>query len=162
MDLKSDQYFKNPREYLKTAKVGKNLVGLFCGLSVQIFQRSLWQAMPDKEKYQGTNAVHLFVLLTAMKEQNFALLAKVLVKVRADNIRWDVFPGFETVNKRTAATYSILNWILDFYNLPYSKFGLKLVYFKDIVESYIKIFIRKNILRSQGSRDWLKKILGQF
>jgi abequosyltransferase len=162
LDIKTDRYYSNPGKYLKTAKVDKNVVGLFCGLSVQIFDRRLWEALPSKEEYVGTNAVHLFILLTVMKEQSFALIAKPLVKVRADNIRWDVFPNLSTVEKRNAATYFILNWIMDFYGIPHSKFILKIKYYKDIVESYLKIFVRKKILRSQSSRDALKKLLGKL
>ena len=104
----------------------------------------------------------MFVLLASMKGQSFALLAKPLVKVRADNIRWDVFPGFETVTKRTSATYTILNWILDFYGFPRFRPLLKFAYYKDIAEAYLKIFVKKNLLRSQGSRDRLKKVLGKL
>jgi abequosyltransferase len=162
MTISSDQHFARLSDYVEKSAADKDMVGFFCGLSVQVFNRALWNNVEDKDQYIGTNAVHLFVLLTAMKDKSFALLAKPLVKVRADNIRWDVFPGLETIKKRTQSTYSILEWIIKKYNIPYSKSFFKLGMYKDLALLWTATFIRKNLFKSQSSRDKLKKLLGKL
>lgn len=160
--IEADKYFVHLSEFVKVAKKGKSLVGLFCGLSSQVFNRELWLNCPDKKQYIGSDAVHLYILLSVMKDQGFALFAKPLVKVRADNIRWETFPGLATLKKRTWATHKILLWILERYEVPHSRLLLLLGYYQDYLYNRLLISMRKTLFKSQGSRDKLKKILGKL
>lgn len=160
LHISSDQYFKSPAEYIYTESK-QNLVGLFCGLSGQIFERELWVNLSGKEQFIGTNAIHLYTVLSAAKNEPFALLAQPLVKVRAANIRWDTFPGLETLSKRAQSTNKILVWILNFYNVPYSSLGLKIQLYKGLVSAWVVSTLRTYLFRNQKTRDLIKKILGK-
>jgi len=159
--LESNQYFNVLKDYVvKMDK--KDMAGNFCGLSMQVFDRELWQSCLNKQEYVDSNAVHLFILLSVMKDQGFALIAKPLVKVRAANIRWETFPGLETLKKRADSTSSILAWILETYKIPHSKMALKIEQNKNLLNSWGTGVLRKYIFRSQGLRDFVKKILGKL
>ncbi len=162
LDLSEDQCYGQLSDYIKSAKHDKNLVGLFCGLSMQIFSRDKWMSCRNKEQYIGTSAAHMFILLLAMKQEKFCILAKPCVKVRADNIRWDVFEGLGSIDKRAKLTQTGLLWILKEYNIPYSKVKFKIALFWDIFTNTLRAFMRKYVLKSQKSRDFLKKILGKL
>jgi abequosyltransferase len=159
--MEADQYYENLNERIKNMDKN-NLVGDFCGLSIQICDRQLWQAWPDKQKYVGSNAVHLHVLLSAMKDQSFAVIAKPLVKVRAANIRWDTFPGLETITKRAQSTSRLLLWILEMYKIPHSKLALKIEEKKNIFKIWSVNTLKKFLFKSQGSRDLIKKLMGKL
>lgn len=160
--IKADRFFLRLEDFVSQFNDNDNIVGFFCGLSVQIFKRDLWQSLPDKNKFIGTNAVHLYVLLTVMKDQSFAQFAKPLVKARSDNIRWDTFSGLGSAKSRAMSTFKILIWILDFYNIPYSKTALNLRFYKNIAKNFLMNFIRSNLFKSQASRNFIKKILGKL
>ena len=157
-----DEFFNELADCVRKFEHNADLVGFFCGLSVQIFNRSLWQSLPDKNNFIGTNAMHLYVLMTVMQNQSFALLAKPLVKARSSNIRWDSFEGLGSAKKRAESTFEVLLWILDKYHIPYSKMVIKYYYYSSIVKNFIVSFIKKNILKSQKSRDIIKKMLGKL
>jgi abequosyltransferase len=160
--IRENQLFEKLEDYIKKTKPDENLVGFFCGLSVQIFNRELWQNFPDKNKFIGTHAMHLYVLLSAMKEQPFALFAKPLVKARSDNIRWETFSGLGTAKSRAQATQKILLWILDFYNIPHSKALMKCKLYVNMAKNFTMGFIRNKIFKSQTTRDFIKKIFGKL
>lgn len=162
LPLGPDMSFPSPREYMETIPRDKRLVGVFCGLSVQIFERSIWEAWQGKESYIGSNAIHFFILLASMRSRRFAVLRKPLVKVRADNIRWNSFAGWETIQRRNAATRSLLVWVLNCYGFPHSRAYIELVYYRDLAELYLKDGMRKWVFRSQHSRDWVKRLLGKL
>ncbi|MEK7618181.1 MAG: glycosyltransferase family 2 protein [Patescibacteria group bacterium] len=157
-----DQYFNQLQDFVREFKHDENLVGFFCGLSVQVFERSLWMVLPDKNQFIGTSAMHMHTLLIAMKNQSFAVLAKPLVKARSDNIRWDSFEGLGSAKKRAQGTFKALLWILDFYHLPHSKFLIKCNYYFYIFKNFIRSFIKKHLFKSQKSRDLIKRILGKL
>lgn len=159
--IESNQYFNSLKEGVK-AMDKKQLVGSFCGLSIQIFDRQIWQAWPDKQEYIGSNGMHLYVLLSAFKERGFAIIAKPLVKTRSANVRWDTFPGLETLTKRVRGTTKGLIWILEAYDIPYSKLALKIEQNKNLFIIWCVNFLKKFLFRSQGSRDLIKKILGKL
>ena len=98
-----DQNYNSLYNFVITTKPGKGLVGLFCGLSMQLFLKDTWSAYVNKEQFIGTSAIHLHILMSVMKNRKFSLLAKPCVMVRASNIRWDVFEGLGTFKKRTCA-----------------------------------------------------------
>lgn len=160
--IESDQYFGHLWEYVSKMKKNRDLVGCFCGLSMQVFDRNLWQAWPNKKEYVGTNVIHMHILLSVMKEQSFAIIAKPLVKVRAANIRWDTFPGLETSRKRAQSTTKGLIWILDTYDIHYSELFIKIQENVNIFISWATNILKKYILRNQGSRDLIKKIFGKL
>lgn len=159
--IQADQHFEKLLECVKKTNK-KDLVGLFCGLSGQIFDKKIWESWPEKQKYIGSNAVHLHVLLSAMKNQKFIIIAKPLVKVRAANIRWETFSGLETLVKRTQSTSKSLVWILETYEIPYSKLSLKIEQGKNILFGWTNNILRNHIFKNQKSRDFIKRLLGKL
>ncbi len=105
-------------DFVREIKNYRDLVGNFGGMSSQIFKRSIWQNFSAKQDYIGSQAIHLHILLLAMKELPFMILARPLVKTRADNMRWETFPGLETTRKRREQTKKGLLWIMNVYHLP--------------------------------------------
>ncbi len=160
--VQTDQFFTQLSDYIQKAGPNADLVGFFCGLSAQVFDRSLWQALSDKQKFIGTNAVHLYILLSVMQNQSFAILAKPLLKARSANTRWDSFEGLDSAKLRARETFKVLMWILDFYKIPHSKLVIKYNYYSYVVKSFIINFIKKNMFKSQKSRDRIKKILNKL
>ena len=161
-NIKTDAYFSKLADFIKSFNDDENLVGFFCGLSVQVFKRDLWFSMADKNKYIGTNAIHLYILLTVMKDQSFAVFAKPLVKARSDNIRWETFKGLESAKSRVSATFKILIWIFDLYKIPYSKLEMNLKFYTTLSKNFVASFIRNKIFKSQKVRDKIKKMLGKL
>jgi len=139
-----------------------HIVGNFCGLSIQVFKKKLWDDFSDKEKYIGTHAIHLYILLSVMKGRSFVMIARPMVKVRAANIRWDTFPGLETVSKRTQSTFTVLQWVFDYYDIPYSKIGFYIRQKKVLLVSAIQLIVRKYIITNPAMRRIVKKFLGKL
>src|SRR6185295_7914950 len=142
-----------------------DIVGYFGGMSVQIFRRSLWMGIPDKAQHIGTQTIHLFLLLTGFKQLPFRLIAKPLVKTRADNMRWNTFVGLETMRKRMAFTKKTNQWIFELYQIPYSKFRLNAFYVRKMLYQLVTQTIKKYVLRNEAVRNFVigrgKKIIGQ-
>ena len=124
--LSSDMPFAALADFVRGIKNYKDLVGYFGGMSCQIFKRKTWLALPGKEKFIGTQTVHLFVLLQAYKNLPALVACKPLVITRAVNMRWDTFSGLETVKRRAFSTRSTQVWISKLYSKPYSAVALAL------------------------------------
>lgn len=160
-NIQADEYFDNIRDAI--LKINKDdLVGYFCGLSIQVFDRALWLSWPDKQKYIGTYAVHMYTLLSTMKDQPFAMIAKPMVKVRAANIRWDTFPGLEKLKNRVQGTTKGMLWILEKYNIPHSKFAIQIRQNINMFKIWIIGSMKKYLFKSQGTRDLIKKLMGKL
>ncbi len=138
-------------EFVRSIKDYTDLVGNFGGISMQIFKRDIWMNFKEKEKYFDSQAVHLFILLSAFKEEKVVLIAKPIVKTRNDNMRWDICPGFETVAKRQESTMKIALWISDLYNLSLSEEKMKWHFLKQNYIISLKNFV-KRILFKLGIR----------
>lgn len=160
--ISENQYYASLKEYVVKAPHNNSLVGMFCGLSMQIFLKVPWERLANKDRFIGTNAVHMHSLMLAMKNRKFGLIAKPCVKVRADNIRWEVFEGLENTKKRALLTQQALVWILNEYSIRYSKLRLRIIYLNGIIFDELRLVLRKYILTNQKSRDMLKKILGKL
>jgi len=100
----------------------------------------------------------MHILLAAMKDLPFMVLAKPLVKTRADNMRWDTFPGLETVKKRREKTLKGLFWISELYNLPVDVQKLNWFFFKQSMEGRMVDFLKKFVFVSPGLKNWGGKI----
>lgn len=161
LKIKNDVSYFKLSDFVKSIKSYVDLVGYFSGLSCQIFKREVWLSLSGKEKYIGTQAIHFHIILLAFKELPTCLIAKPLVKTRADNIRWDSFPGLETVSKRAFATRDGQKWVLDLYDLPYSNFKLNFVCYWGLFYAYVYNFSRRTFLKNQKLRNIIKKILGK-
>lgn len=119
-----------------------HLVGVFGGMSGQIFKREHWINLPNKEQWTGTQAIHIFVLLRAFKDLPFTIILNPTIATRNESIRWDTFPGLETANKRVQKTAETAVWISELYNLNLKK--------NDIVQALKKqayIIMIKNIVK---------------
>lgn len=160
LGLKTNQAYSTLKEFVKVIPSVKNMVGYFGGMSCQIFKRETWQSMQGKEKYIGTQTVHMFIILNAFKTLPALVVSKPLVKVRADNMRWETFPGLETVKKRAMSTNETQKWIFESYEIPYSGFKLKLNLYFEIIYSTLYSFARNSIFKSQKVRNFFKKIIG--
>jgi abequosyltransferase len=144
-ELSDDITYSTVSDYVHSIKGYTDLVGNFGGISMQMFKRSIWMNFNEKEKYLDTQAVHLFILLSAFKNEKVILLAEPTVKTRNDNMRWDICPGFETVSKRQESTMKIALWISDLYNLDLSEKKMRRYF---LIQSYIL-----------SLKNWVKKTL---
>jgi hypothetical protein len=104
--------------------------------------------------------MHLYVILKGAKDLPACVVAKPLVKVRADNIRWDSFPGLETVTKRARSTQEGMLWIFNLYGIKYSKFKLWFSFYWGIVYSFMLTWAKKTFLKNQRIKVFLKKLAG--
>jgi abequosyltransferase len=145
INIQKDTYHKELREYIGSIKEYTNLVGIFVGLSTQLFERDSFVAFKGKEKYFDTLAVHMYVLLQVHKNNPYMVLARPIIKTRASNIRWDVFQGLGTIQGRIQSTMTIVSWINKYYNLSISPISL-----------YIYFYVREYWFTA---KEILKKIL---
>lgn len=126
LTITSDKRYAELAEFIHAYQPYENLVGFFVGLSNQLFRRADWVSWSDKEKYFSTQAIHMYICLNVFKTSPFMVITKPIVKTRASNIRWNVFPGLETISGRVRSTVKIAVWIRDAYNLPISNTRLRL------------------------------------
>jgi len=153
-----NQSYPSLAEFVKGIKSPRDLVGYFGGMSAQVFKNFFWRNFPQKEQYIGSQTIHMHILLAAMKDLPFMVLAKPLVKTRADNMRWDTFPGLETVKKRREKTLKGLFWISELYNLPVDVQKLNWFFFKQSMEGRMVDFLKKFVFVSPGLKNWGGKI----
>lgn len=116
--ISKDIYYNRLSDYIKSIKEYTNLVGVFVGLSTQLFLREPWVTFPEKEKYFDTLAVHMYVNLSIFKNSPFLIIKEPIIKTRSSNIRWDVFDGLGTIQGRVISTIKIVKWIKELFNLP--------------------------------------------
>lgn len=159
--ISENQFYKTLKDFVVTLKKPQELVGTFGGMSTQIFKRVHWENLPEKEHFFGTQTIHLFVVLKALRDLPALIIEKPLVKTRADNMRWDSFPGLETITKRFSKTKETVEWINNLYGIKYSKFRLEAVFYLSIVYSYLYNFARRTVFRNQNFRNFLKRFLGK-
>lgn len=161
MHITEDQEYGSLSEFIHTITNYQDIVGYFGGMSVQIFKRTIWEAVPDKETYIGSQAIHLHLLLLGFRSSPMAVLHEPLVKTRADNMRWDSFPGLNSVKKRAFATRDGQKWIYNLYNIPYSNLELTLVCYWNIVCSTLYNLARNTIFKNRNVRNFIKQLLGK-
>lgn len=149
--ISKDVIYNNLSDFVKSKKSYHNLVGLFCSMSTQLFSRKIWMNFDKKENYIGTNTVHFYILLTAFKNSKFTLLADPIIKTRNDNLRWDSYVGLETNFKRSMSTAKAIFWISSLYDLPISRYKIKIYFFVRgywlALKELIKRILRKIRLR---------------
>ena len=145
--INSDKIYKSLANFVESINNPRDQIGLFGGMSTQVFLRERWINFADKDKYIGTQTIHLFILLSAFKESGFALIAEPMVKTRNDNVRWDTYPGLETSLGRSRSTIKGILWIDSLYGLHHSQIRIK-AYF--IFRSYW--FFLKNTVKAVLSR----------
>lgn len=150
-DIKEDQQFASLADFVHSIESYSDLVGIFGGMSAQLFKREQWSEFPNKEQFLGSNAIHLFILLSAFKDHSFKLLSPPVVKTRADNIRWDTYPGLETHLGRTNATLKTAMWISDLYNLGLKEVRVKRALMRKMMVGALKDNV-KLALRTFGLR----------
>ena len=136
LHIAADQYFPTLSAFVKTIPDYRDTVGFFGGFSCQIVKRSVWQAAENKEEFIGSQALHMFVILKNFRDLPMCQVAQPLVKTRADNIRWDTFPGLETVAARNRKTKEALVWIYRIYGIKYSKLHIDWYFFWSATNSY--------------------------
>lgn len=161
LHIQNDLIFQSLREFVASISDYNNLVGYFGGMSAQLFSRKVWQNFELKEKFIGSQAIHLHIILSAYKNIKTCVLAKPLVKTRADNIRWETFPGLESNKKRQEATTKGVVWILNEYGIPYSNLRIKLNYYNGLVYGLLLFLAKRTVLKSFFIKKNLKKILGK-
>ena len=107
LEIHHDLSYKKLSTYIKSIKRYTYLVGIFVGLSTQLFKRDPWVAFKNKEQYFDTLAIHMYVNLSIFKDEPFMIIKEPIVKTRSSNIRWDVFAGLETIQGRIRSTLEI-------------------------------------------------------
>lgn len=159
--ISSNKFYPSLKDFVRTLKDPREMVGTFGGMSGQIFSRRVWQELAGKQGFIGSQTVHLFVILKAFRGLPALVIAKPLVKTRADNMRWDTFPGLETVKKRVKSTKNTQEWIFNLYGIPYSKTKLELKYHWDLFYSLLFNATRKTLFKNQAARNFVKKLIGK-
>lgn len=153
--LKKDLHFKKLSDYVKTIPRYTDLVGVFVGLSTQLFLRDPWVLFEPKDPYFDTLAVHMYVLMSIYKSEPYTIIAEPVIKTRSSNIRWDVFAGLETIQGRITSTIKIATWVKDTFNLPISNTRMILYFytreywftFKEIAKAWLtKVGLKKIIV----------------
>ncbi len=127
--MEKDLHFEKLSDYIQSIKKYANLVGVFVGLSTQLFKRDPWSNYQGREKFFDTLAIHMYVNLSVFKDSPFEMIAEPMIKTRSSNIRWDVFAGLETIKGRIKSTLQIATWIRDMYSLPISNLKLKMYFY---------------------------------
>ncbi len=154
LSITKDQEYETLSTYIHTIKKYTNLVGIFVGLSTQLFERDPWVSFERKERYFDTLAIHMYVNLSIFKDDKFKVLAKPIIKTRSSNIRWDVFAGLETIKGRITSTIAIATWIRDTYSLPIKNIQLYIYFY---TREYW--FTAKEVLKRDLERVGLGKII---
>ncbi len=67
LSIREDVHFGTLGNFVQSISGYRQVVGYFGGMSGQIFLRKMWADLPGKEKFIGTNTIHLFVILQAFK-----------------------------------------------------------------------------------------------
>lgn len=120
LTISKDIHSKTLSVYVHSIKRYTNLIGVFVGLSTQLYLREPWVKYEGKEKFFDTLAVYMYINLINFKNEPFTIIAEPFVKTRSSNIRWGVFAGLETIQGRISSTLQMAMWIRDLFNLPIS------------------------------------------
>ncbi len=143
----ADLSYSTLKDYVLTIKSPMQLVGTFGGMSTQLFKRQPWVEQSDKEQFIGTNTIHLFVILSAFKELPSLFMKEATIITRADNLRWDSFPGLETEKKRAQKTIETAIWIARLYGHQMSPAKIRLILTLRAISNVIKGWIKKILYR---------------
>ncbi len=152
--ITKDHRYGTLAHYVRSIKEYTNLVGVFVGLSTQLFKRDPWVAYIGKEKFFDTLAIHMYVNLSIYKDFPFALIALPIVKTRSSNIRWDVFEGLGTITGRIKGTITTVTWIKNHFRLPISKTTINIYFY---TREYW--FTGKEVLKRMLQRMGLLKVI---
>lgn len=144
-----DEKYMSLSKYIHSIEKYTNLVGIFVGLSTQLFKRDPWVEFPDKEKFFDTLAIHTYVNLSIFKDAPFIMIAEPIVKTRSSNIRWDVFAGLETIQGRIQSTLEIVMWVRDTFNLPISNSRLRAYFYTREYWFTLKEIIKRKLVQAK-------------
>ena len=162
LSIKENMKYSTLRKFVLSLQPNKvKTVGFFWGMSGQIFIREKWNEYSEKNSFVGTQTIHLFVLLNIFKESPFMLIAKPMIKTRADNIRWDTF-GMGNALKREKITLDAFEYIAKKYSISYSKIGLYLTFFLSYCQNIGIFYIKKYIFKDQKKILKIKSFLSKI
>jgi len=142
-----DIVYDTLREFVLTIQSPMQLVGTFGGMSTQLFKRDPWLHLENKERFIGTNTIHLFLILEAFKELPSTFMKHPTVMTRDNNLRWDSFPGLETEKRRAEKTAAAAIWISDLYELKMSANKIKIKLAIRALSNVLKGLIKKTLYR---------------
>lgn len=145
--ITEDVSYKTLTDYIHSIKKYTNLVGVFVGLSTQLFKRDPWVAYVGKEKFFDTLAIHMYINLSIFKDSPFCIIAAPVVKTRSSNIRWDVFAGLETIQGRIRSTLEIVTWIRDTFKLSIPTIKLQAYFYTREYWFTLKEIIKRKLTR---------------
>lgn len=123
--IDADNVYESLTNFVKGIDNPRDQIGLFGGMSTQVFLRDDWENFIDKDQYIGTQTIHLHILLSAFKDKKFAMIAEPMIKTRNDNMRWGTYPGLETILGRSRSTINGILWIDNLYGLRHSKIKIR-------------------------------------
>ncbi|MCF7843484.1 glycosyltransferase family 2 protein [Candidatus Gracilibacteria bacterium] len=159
LNIQEDQKYEKLSDFVKSIKKYEDIVGIFTGMSTQLFLREKWADYKNKDEYLDTQVAHMFILLTIFKDLPYTQIAKPIIKTRSSNVRWVTMTGLETAQRRVVGTVSGLKWIRGKFDLPISNTKINVYFyvreywftFKEIIKrtleitgfSYFIIYYRK-------------------
>lgn len=121
LNIKKDIFYNSLYDFVITIEKYSDLVGIFAGMSTQLFLREKWISYSGKSKFYGTQCAHLFILLKVFKNSSYKQIANPIIKTRSSNVRWNTMTGLETSKKRAEETMRTIFWIQNEYGLPDQK-----------------------------------------
>ena len=127
-------------------------------MSGQIFLREKWIECGKRDRFYGTQVIHLHVLLKMMKNEAFMIIADPYVQARADNIRWDTF-NMNRMFQREMITLKTFEWIAKIYDIQYSKIALYMKFIFNYIKNNIILCIKTFILKNPKHIYFIKKQL---
>lgn len=141
----SDIHYQKLSDYIKSINEYTNMVGMFVGLSIQLFLRDPWIEFKNKEKFFDTQIIHMYINLITFKDKPFTIISKPTIKTRSSNIRWESFTGLEKVNNRIKETIKTTKWIMDNFNIKipnykiYTYFYIREYWFtlKEVIKAFL-------------------------
>ncbi len=143
--IKKDIEYERLSDYVKSIKKYTNIVGLFVGLSTQLFIREPWVKFEGKEEFYDTLAVHMYVLLSIYKDSPYKIIAEPYIKTRSSNIRWDTFAGLGSIQGRITSTIQTVTWIKKLFSLPMPVWRINLYFYTREYWFTSKEIMKKNL-----------------
>jgi abequosyltransferase len=147
LKIDRDKIYESLASFVESIDNPRDQIGLFGGMSTQVFLREDWMNFQNKDNYIGTQTIHLHILLSVFKDKRFAMIAEPMIKTRNDNMRWNTYPGLETSLGRSRSTIKGILWIDNLYGLHHSQLKIR-TYF--IFRGYW--FFIKNMVKAILSR----------
>lgn len=162
ISIRENKFYLTLKDFIFSLQPDRiKTVSFFGMMSWQFFLKGIWDSFLMKESFIWTQTIHLFVLVSSMKNLPFILIAQPTIKSRSDNLRWDSF-GLSSAIKREKVTLDTFQFIARLYEIPYSKWKLYLSFFWSYIRNIVIFYVKKYLIRDQATVTKIKTVLSKF